>query len=65
MKFDKLYHVWRDVGNVGADPTAADVERILALPRPINLALPFLFEPREVEWHRLFLKFSHGQDPDQ
>ena len=34
-----------------------------SLPRPINLALPFLFTQKEVEWHRLLLKYSRREDP--
>jgi hypothetical protein len=34
-----------------------------SLPRPINLALPSLFTQKEVEWHRLLLKYSRREDP--
>ena len=38
-----------------------DVERILKLPRQLNLALPFLFTPDEIEIHRLCLKYTYGK----
>jgi hypothetical protein len=54
MKYDKGYHVWRDEKKIkGGDVEPEDVIRILALPNPINLALPFLFTMREIEIHRL------------
>lgn len=61
MKYDPLYHQWRDPSGATPNPTGDDVRRILALPRNLNLALPFLFTPREIEWHRLLVKYSHGQ----
>ena len=63
MKHDKGYHVWLDERTGRLSVGADDVRRITALPRAVNLALPFLFTQAEVEWHRLILKFTHGQDP--
>ena len=54
MKFDEAYKVKPGVHR-------EDVKRILALPRSLNLALPFLFSEEEVEMHRLLLKYTYGR----
>ena len=64
MKFDRAYFVWLNDANPTEDVTAEDVRRVMSLPRPVNLALPFLFSARELEMHRLLVKFYHGQPED-
>ena len=38
-----------------------DIERILALPRVLQLALPFLFSEQEIEAHRLLCMYTHEE----
>ena len=38
-----------------------DIERILALPRVLQLALPFLFSDVEIEAHRLLCMYTHEE----
>jgi len=38
-----------------------DIERILALPRVLQLALPFLFSEVEIEAHRLLCMYTHEE----
>ena len=38
-----------------------DIERILALPRVLQLALPFLFSQDEIEAHRLLCQYTHEE----
>lgn len=53
MQFDSDYHC-----TLGK----SDIERILKLPEAINLALPFLHTPEEINAHRLLNKFLRNMD---
>eukprot|EP00981_Chlorochromonas_danica_P003055 scaffold607_cov160-Ochromonas_danica.AAC.28 len=53
MQFDSDYHC-----TLGK----SDIERILKLPEAVNLALPFLHTPEEINAHRLLNKFLRNMD---
>merc|ERR1711871_1169595 len=55
MHFDPDYNT---------DLTAADLEKIKRLPDQINLALPFLHTPTEVEAHRILNKYIKDLDEE-
>ncbi|RYH22833.1 hypothetical protein EON65_18680 [archaeon] len=53
MQFDMDYH---------STLAKSDIERLLKLPEQVNLALPFLHTPEEINAHRLLNKFMRNFD---
>lgn len=55
-KYDEMYH---------SNLPERDIRRILALPEPLNLALPFLRNETEVQAHFLIQKYTFGGGEDR